>query len=492
MPSFAPGRLAIGSLLVLASAITWGQTATPSSSGAPNQYVVSVSQASAVLQPQSPFSGSVPGGTATAGVLPLSLKDAIDRGLKQNLGLLLARARIPSARGQWWKGMSELLPNLTTSTTENAQQINLETVGINLSAFKKIGANLSPIVGPFGVFDTRAYLTQSVFNWKSIQQTRSDTQQIRAAQYSYKDARELVVFAVASSYLQTVADSARLETAAAQQDTAEALYRQAEDQLRAGTTASIDVLRAKVEVQTRQQQVISARNRLAKQKIVLGRAVGLPTGQRFRLTSTATYTPPPKVSFDEALSRAYASRADYQSALAQVRAAELARKAATADYYPSVSTSVDYGAIGLNPGNSHGTVRAAAALNIPIFQGGKVHGDVMQAEATLRQHRELLDNLRGQIDQDVRNAFLDMQSAADQVEVARSSVDLANQTLIQARDRFAAGVTDNIEVVQAQQSVASADESLISSLYSYNVSKVELGRAIGNAEIGVQEYLKGR
>jgi outer membrane protein TolC len=121
-----------------------------------------------------------------------------------------------------------------------------------------------------------------------------------------------------------------------------------------------------------------------------------------------------------------------------------------------------------------------------------VHGDVLQAEAALRQNRELLDNLRGQIDQDVRNAFLDMQSAADQVEVARSSVDLANQTLIQARDRFSAGVTDNIEVVQAQQSVASANESLISSLYSYNVSKVELGRAIGNAETGVQEYLKGR
>jgi outer membrane protein TolC len=209
-------------------------------------------------------------------------------------------------------------------------------------------------------------------------------------------------------------------------------------------------------------------------------------------SDTATYAPPPNISLDEAIMRAYASRAGYQSRLAQVSAAELARKAAAAGYYPSVSTAVNYGDIGLNPANSHGTVAATAALNIPIFQGGKVHGDVLQAEAALRQNRELLDNLRGQIDQDVRNAFLDMQSAADQVEVARSSVDLANQTLIQARDRFSAGVTDNIEVVQAQQSVASANESLISSLYSYNVSKVELGRAIGNAETGVQEYLKGR
>jgi outer membrane protein TolC len=492
MPSFAPVRLAVGLLLVLESALAWGQTTSSSSSGTPTQYVVRVTQASAVLQPQNPFSGSVPAGKATPGVLPLSLKDAIDRGLKQNLGLLLASERIPSARGQWWKGLSELLPNVTTSTTESAQQINLESVGIDLSALRKIGVNLSPIVGPFGVFDTRAYLTQSIFNWKSIQQTRSDAQQIRAAQYSYKDARQLVVFAVASAYLQTIADSARLETAVAQQDTAEALYRQAEDQLKAGTTAAIDALRARVELQTRQQQVISARNELAKQKILLGRVVGLPTGQGFILTSTATYTPPPKISIDEAFRHAYASRADYHNALAQVHAAELARQAATAGYYPSLSAAVNYGDIGLNPGNSHGTVEATAELKIPIFQGGKVHGDVLQAEAALRQNRELLDNLRAQIDQDVQNAFLDMQSAAEQVEVARSSVDLANQTLIQARDRFGAGVADNIEVVQAQQSVASANESLISSLYSYNVSKVELGRAIGNAEAGVQEYLKGR
>jgi outer membrane protein TolC len=475
MPSFAPGRLAVGLLLVLESAIALGQTTPSNRVGTPTQYVVSVTPASAALQPQNPFSGSVPAGKAAPGVLPLSLKDAIDRGLKQNLGLLLASEGIRSSRGQWWRALSELLPNLTTSSTESTQQKNLATVGLNVSAFRQIGINIHSVVGPFGIFDTRAYLTQSIFNWKSIQQTRSDAQQIRAARYSYKDARELVVFAVASAYLQTVADSARLETAVAQQDTAEALYRQAEDQLKAGTTAAIDVLRAKVEVQTRQQQVISARNELAKQKIVLGRVVGLPTGQGFMLTSAATYTPPPKISFNEAFRRAYASRADYQSALAQVHAAELARKAAAAGYYPSISASVDYGDIGVNPGNSHGTIEAIAALNIPIFQGGKVHGDVLQAEATLRQHRELLDNLRGQIDQDVRNAFLNMQSAADRVEVARNSVDLANQTLIQARDRFAAGVTDNIEVVQAQQSVGSANESLISSLYSYNVSKVELG-----------------
>jgi outer membrane protein TolC len=492
MLSLAPSRLAVALVLFFAPFTCWAQTTSPGGAGRATQYVITLSQGAAGFQPQNPFSGSVPAGSAAPNVLSLSLKDAIDRGLKQNLGLLLTSEGIPSARGQWWKDLSELLPNATTSTSVSAQQINLRTVGLNVQAFSALGVKINPVVGPFGIFDARAFVTQSVFNWQAIQQTRSDAQQIKAAQYSYKDARELVVFAVASAYLQTIADSARVDTSTAQRETAQALFQQAADQLKVGTTAAIDALRAKVELQAREQQLISARNDLAKQKIALGRVIGLPTGQEFALTDNATYEPQPKLSLDEALSRAYAYRADYQSALAQVRAATLARKAAVARYYPSVSTAVNYGDIGVNPGNSHGTLDASAALNIPIFQGGKVHGDILQAEAALRQSQEQLDNLRAQIDQDVRNSLLDLQSAADLVEVARSSVDLANQTLQQARDRFAAGVTDNIEVVQAQQSVASANESLISSLYAYNVSKVELARAVGHAEAGVQEYLKGK
>jgi len=492
MLTFAREHLTVAVVLFLGPVASWAQTTSPGGVGGATQYVITQSQGTSVLQPQNPFSGSVPAGKAAPGVLPLSLKTAIDRGLRQNLGLLLTDEGIPSARGQWWKALSELLPNLTTSTSVSAEQINLRTVGFNAQALSALGVNIPSVVGPFGVFDTRAYVTQSIFNWRSIQQTRSDAQQIRAARYSYKDARELVVFAVTSAYLLTIADGARVDTSIAQRDTAQALFQQASDQLKAGTTAAIDVLRAQVELQAREQQLIAARNDLAKQKIALGRVIGLPTDQAFVLTDKATYQPQPPISLDEGLKRAYAARADYQSALAHVRAAALARKAAVAGYYPSISSAVNYGDIGLNPGNSHGTLDATAALNIPIFQGGRVHGEVLQAEAALRQSEELLENLRAQIDQDVRNALLDLQSASDQVEVARSSVDLANQTLQQARDRFSAGVTDNIEVVQAQQSVASANDSLISSLYSYNVSRIGLARAIGNAEAGLPEYLKGK
>jgi outer membrane protein TolC len=176
----------------------------------------------------------------------------------------------------------------------------------------------------------------------------------------------------------------------------------------------------------------------------------------------------------------------------QVRAAEHYRKGASAEYFPSVDMTADYGDLGINPGNSHGTFQVSGRLNIPIFQGGKVHADVLQAEATLRQNRARLENLRGQIEYEIRTALLDLEAADEQVQVARSSVELAEQTLTQARDRFAAGVTDNLEVVQAQESVAGAHESYISSLYAHNLAKIELVRAMGYAEQGVMQYLKGK
>jgi outer membrane protein TolC len=247
-----------------------------------------------------------------------------------------------------------------------------------------------------------------------------------------------------------------------------------------------------VELQSRQQQLIVARNDFAKQKLSLSRIIGLPPGQEFTLADKAPYdqlVPPP---LDEALRRAYAARPDYQAALAQVRAAELLRRAAAAEHYPSFDVEGDYGDIGVTPATSNGTFHVAGTLTVPIFQGGKAHADVLQAEATLQQARARLEDLRGQIDNDVRTALLDLHAAFDQVQVARSSIDLAEQTLAQAQDRFSAGVSDNLEVVQAQESVAAAHENYISSLYAHNLAKVELARALGNAENGVKQYLKGK
>jgi len=435
--------------------------------------------------PQNPFTGSVPEGKASATVLQLSFKEAIDRGLRNNLGVLLQSDSALSARGRKWTELSNLLPNLTTSTSENVVQENLAALGIRSPAFPTI-------VGPFGYFDTRVFLTQSVFNWRDLQREKGASRNERAANFTVKDARDLVVLAVGNSYLQTLASGARVETAIAQVQTAQALYDKSATQLAAGVSPQIDSLRARVELQTRQQQLILARNDLAKQKLTLARTIGLPPGQEFVLSDSAPYEPLATLGLEQSLQRAYSTRPDYQAAMEQVRAAEYFRSAASAERFPTLGINANYGDIGITPGESHGTFTVAGSLNIPIFQGGKAHGDVLQAEAALKQSRQQLENLRGQIDYDVRTALLDLSAAAEQVEVARSSVDLAAQTLTQAKDRFSAGVADNLEVVQAQEAVAAANESYISSLYAHNLAKVELARAVGIAEEGVKQYLKSK
>ncbi len=295
---------------------------------------------------------------------------------------------------------------------------------------------------------------------------------------------------IAAAYLQTSAESATVDTVEAQVNTAQALYDQAVNQKQAGASAGIDLLRAQVELQTRQQQLIAARNNLSKQKLALARMIGLPLGQSFVLRDSAPYRASEPATLDDLLKRAYATRADFQGALAQQKAAEYRQRAARAEHLPSATANGDYGVIGPSPSQTHGTFTASVALNIPIFTGNRAHGDALVAEAAFQRSQQRVENLRAQIEQDVRNAMLDMQSASDQVQVAKSNVDLGQQTLTQARDRFAAGLTDNIEVVQAQETLASANSSYIASLFAYNVARVDLARATGTAEKGVLEFWK--
>jgi outer membrane protein TolC len=445
---------------------------------------------------QNPFLGSAPEGRVTADVLQIDFSDAIDRGLRNNLGVLLASDQTQIARGERWRELSELLPNVGARVQEDVQTQSLAALGFNklfplLAAPGNTNTTLPRLVPAFNYFDARAYLSQSVFNFKSRQRERAALENVKAAQFTYKDAREMVVLAVGNAYLQAIASSARVETTGAQVKSAQALYQKAADQLKAGLTPAIDALRSQVELQTRQHQLIVARNDLAKQKLTVARIIGLPPGQEFVLTEKAPYQALTTLPIDTYLQRAYSSRADYQASLAQVRSAELSRRAAAAGRYPSVDMNANFGAIGVTPSQSNGTWQLNGGITIPIFAGNRVHGDVLEADAELKQARSQLGDLRGRIDYEVRTALLDLNAAAEQVEVARSSVDLAEQALSQSQDRFTAGVADNLEVVQAQESVASAHESYIQSLYFHNLSKVELAHAIGNAEEGVKRYLKG-
>jgi len=425
--------------------------------------------------------------------LQLTFKDAIERALRQNLAGLLSEYNTVAARGEKWQQLSDLLPNVSGDVQELAEKQSLVALGfgkIPPGAFGKVP--LPAVIGPFSYFDVRASATQRVFDWKAIEKYRAAAAGERVAKFNLKDARDLVVFATGNAYLVAIAGAARVETAEAQVATAKALYEKAVAQQQAGVAPAIDTLRAQVEYQSRQQQLIAASSDFAKQKISLARVIGLAPRQEFELAEKAPYEAFPVPDLETSLQRAYSFRSDYKAAQDRLAAAQLQRAAAVAGYFPTIDFSANYGEIGAAPGSVLPTYMVVGTLNIPIFQGGKVHGDVLKAEASLRQAEAQLADLRAQIDQDVENALLDLKSSADQVEVAQSSVNLAEQALTQSQDRFSAGVTDNLEVVQAQEALAAAHESLISSLYLHNLAKVSFARAVGRAEEGVREYLKGK
>ena len=360
---------------------------------------------------------------------------------------------------------------------------------VSISAFPAF--RIPSVVGPYNYFDLRATVTQTVADLVRLRNVRAAAENVKAVQLSAKDARDLVVLAIGGSYLQVGAALARLNSARAQVETAQAVYQQAADRNKAGLNARIDANRARVELQTEQQRLRSLQTDYDKDKLTFARVVGLPLGQPFVLADELPFVPLQGITLTSALDRAYLQRADLQAANTQVRAAEIVVKAARAERYPTLGFTADYGLIGINPSQSHGTFTFNGSLNFPIYQGTRVKGDILQADAALQQRKAELEDVRGRVDYDVRNAFLDLESAADQVSVAKSNVDLAAETLTQARDRFAAGVADTVEVTQAQESVATANNDYISAVYSHNLAKVSLARSIGEAEQNVRQFLKG-
>jgi outer membrane protein TolC len=441
----------------------------------------------ALLGQQGQFGGSVPTGVASPVPLALSFQEAIDRGLKANLGLLVAGSASETARGQRLQALSALLPEAHAQAGETEEQLSLKTAGFNL---KIPGVSINPIAGPFHYTDVRAYASWTAFDYSARQNFRSATESSRAAQLSVMDARDLVVQATASAYLQIIADASRVQAINSQVGTAQALYDRTVDQQRAGTAAGIDVLRSQVELKQQQQRLLAQRNQFDKDKLSLSRVIGLPAGQEFSLSETAPFSPLTSLTQDQALSAAFAQRPDYQSYQARVRAGEDSVRAARGERYPTASITANYGDVGYTLASSHGTFSVVASASINVFDGGRISAEVIQAQASLKQRRDELSDLAGQIDYQVRTAFLDINTAADQVGVAQDNLQLANQTLAQARDRFAAGVTDNIEVVQAQESVASANDNMISALYAHNVAKIGLARALGGADEGIRKLME--
>jgi outer membrane protein TolC len=486
-------HLFVAVLVVLSGTLhaQFGQQAAPSTSTGQGASTPSSSSGSAAGQfpmslsaSQDPYIGSVITEKPTDQVITLSLKDAIARGLKANLGALLTEQGITSARAQRWRALQGLLPDVTGRVGESVQQINLAAQGIRFPG-------VPAIIGPFSNFDARAYLTANA-GLSQYESIRSSIDSLKAANFSYQNALELVVYSVSNAYLQVLTSAATVVNAQAQVDTAQALLNQAEQMHQAGVTAKIDALRATVELQARKQDLIVSKNNLDKSTIALARAIGLPLEQKYQLGDTLQFTPAPSLTQEEALHRAYHSRLDYRQAQAQLRAAESSERAAHFERFPSLSFSGNYGDIGISPGSSHGTFLAAGGIQIPIFEEGRIRGDIYQAQAVLNQNKDQLSDLEGRIDAEIRTAFLDVNAAAEQVQLADATVKLSQEQLSEARERFAAGVTDNLEVVQAQGAVVNAQNQYVSSLYIHNLAKLGLARALGEARQNAASYLGGK
>jgi len=431
------------------------------------------------------FKGSIVAGKNTGTVLDLPLDDAISRGLRQNLGIILQNSAIRSANGQRLEQLQQLLPTVAGGATVEVEQINLAAYGLKFNG-------LAPIVGPFQVVDFRAYLTQSLFNLNALNTYISSRHNFDAQKLTAEDARDMVVLTVGNAYLLCIADEARITAVNAELKTSKLTLDQAIASHDAGTSPRLDVLRAQVDYQNEQQTLISTTNQLAKDKIALARIIGLPLDQQFALTDTAPYKALDNLDPDTAFAAALKTRKDLKASEEQVKSAEAAHKAAVADMYPTASFSGDYGDIGETPGHSHGSFTATGSVSVPILQIDKDRGEQLAAGAALEQARDKLADQAQQINADIRSAILDIQSAAKLVDAAKSNVDLASEALSEAQQRFHAGVADNLPVSQAQSQFEQANDQYIGALYQHNVAKLSLARALGVAQTNYKDYLGGK
>lgn len=442
------------------------------------------------VQVAGPYGGSASGaGRAFAG--QLSLKEAVDRGMEFNLGTKGLTAAMQQAHGQTLISHAALTPNLFATVSETIQQNNLAAQGFKITA-PIPGFSFPTVVGPFNYMDLRVRLTQSVVDFAALNNYRSTVETLHANEFFAKDAKDLVVLAVGGAYLQALAAKSRVIAARAQLETANVLFKQNGEQRAAGLIAQIDVNKSQVQVLTQQQRVVSLENDLAKQKISLARLIGLPPNDHFDLSDDILFSASPALAEDEAVSQALSQRPDIKGAEAQIRASEKTKAAALAEKRPTVAFSADYGAIGKTPFESHGTFSITGSVRVPLWQGRRTEGSIEQADAALQLRKSELEDLKSRVESEVRNAYLDMQAATSQVEVSRRNLDVSKETLDLTRQRFDAGITNSLEVSQAQAAVASAELDVINSIFAHNVAKLSLARTQGNTAETLQKFLQTR
>jgi outer membrane protein TolC len=441
-------------------------------------------------QRQNPYLGSVPSKN-TGTKIELSLKGAIERGLHYNLGLVEASQASADVRAERMQALSALLPQLSADARQGYENLSYQEIGLKLPPIPGLPA-LPSTSGAFRYQDARISLAQSLYNAELRNEYRARRSDEQASMLSVQDSRDVVVFAVGTAYLQVIASAARLETAKAQLASAGELDQQTADQVRNEVAPEIDSIRAQVERQSGEQRLTDAANQFEKDKLTLARIIGLAIDQEFKLSDPLAYRPLSGITSETATAEALRSRADLRSAEASVQAATFTLRAQKAQRLPVVSLTADYGGGGANLGNMNQVYSLAGNISVPIYTGGRIRSDIEQAQADLARRDAEYEDLKGRVAYDVRVAWLDLAASDSSVQVAQRNKALAEKALVQSQDRYSNGVTNYLEVVQAQEAVTGADENYIQSLFSYNVAMISLARAIGGAETRLPELLGGK
>jgi outer membrane protein TolC len=441
-------------------------------------------------QTQNPYLGSVPSQN-TGTKIELSLKGALERGLRYNLGLIESSQASAKVRAERLRALSALLPQLSADARQGYENLSFKEIGLRLPPIPGLPA-LPSTSGAFGYQDARVSLAQSLYNAGLRSQYRARKSDEQASMLSIQDSRDVVVFAVGTAYLQVIASATRVETAKAQLASAGELDQQTANRVKNEVSPEIDSIRAQVEHQSAEQRLTNAINQFEKDKLALTRIIGLAMDQDFELSDPLAYRQLSGTTRESATAEALRSRADLRSAEASVQAATLNLRAQKAQRLPVISLTADFGGGGANVGNFNQVYTIAGNISVPIYTGGRIHADIEQAQADLARWEAEYEDLKGRVAYDVRVAWLDLGASDSSVKVAQRNKSLAEQALVQSQDRYTNGVTNYLEVVQAQEAVTVANENYIQSLFSYNVAMISFARAIGGAETKLPELIGGK
>jgi outer membrane protein TolC len=407
--------------------------------------------------------------------LSLTLRDAVNLALKQNPMVILANLGVAQSEQERLVSRSGLLPQAGFNAAEIDERFNIEAL------LGRPFPGIPEHAGPFQTFQAGLDF-QEVFDltlWRRYRSAQLGVNGSRAAELT---AREQSVLLVVSQYLGSQRAAADVQSAQSQVDLAQALYDQAADLQQHGVGTGIDTLRANVQLQNQKQRLIVARTSLDTSLFGLSRLLNVDPHRKIELADQVSFFDTPATPVDQTIERAYANRPELKQLALQERQADIALRTAADERLPHVTVKGDWTEQGLTPTTVIPSYTYQASVDVPILTGGRIQAERAQADLNIKQLKQQETDLRNRIALEVKTAIAQLESARSEVDVANQGVELARQEVVQARDRFQAGVADNIEVVTAQDELARANDNQIGALYRYNQARADLAHSAGQME----------